>query len=172
MKRLMDEETMKSAAVMWRDGQRSADIASSFGLTTKQMMHVCENNRPLFPYRNFRSRTAKLEVVHDSTQSQRLDPAGLRIAAGLWARGSSIQHIAEQLGVTYYRVSREAQLDPNLFPSRGSTSNKFGYKVGEIEADAIRWARSIPANCMRWTTESGAVVTLPRISLISCPRSV
>jgi hypothetical protein len=32
-------------------------------------------------------------------------------------------------------------------------------------------AHSEKVNCMRWVTETGAIVTLPKISFIECPRA-
>lgn len=88
-------------------------------------------------------------------------------ASRLWKAGYLVDDIARQFLVEPQRIYRLAHTDRDLFP----------YRSRERIPKRWRWPSMtsldpVPSDRMRWTTESGAIVTLPRISLISCPRSV
>jgi hypothetical protein len=98
-------------------------------------------------------------------------------AAEQWANGTQIIDIAHYLGVSRWQTLRMMERYRHMFPKRFTRNGKYG-PVRERNRDRRRTLDYVPKpknlgpDQMAWTTESGAIVTLPRISLISCPRSV
>jgi hypothetical protein len=90
-------------------------------------------------------------------------------ASKLWRQGLLISDLAAQIRVTEYAFKACMAKNRDMFPRRHHQKGRIYILGADDEAPKIRREHK---DRMRWTTESGAIVTLPRISLISCPRSV
>jgi GcrA cell cycle regulator len=102
---------------------------------------------------------AKPEVRSQLTADQMLT------AHKMWLGGHPVKDIAEALGIKDRRVFDLAAKRRDLFPHRaGGPRYSRRFIVEAMPADAR-------ADCMRWVTEQGATVTLPKISFIQCPRA-
>lgn len=98
-------------------------------------------------------------------------------AAEQWANGVHMIEIGHYLGLSRWQTLRMMEIYRHMFPKRLVRRGKYGPER-ERNRDRRRTLDFTPKpkhyspDQMAWTTEAGAVVTLPRISLISCPRSV
>jgi hypothetical protein len=84
----------------------------------------------------------------------------------LWAANLTMKAMATEMHVKLRRVQRYIELNHHLFPARKGTKPRTAYVK-----QAVAEVRVLPSDRMRWITEQGASVTLPRVSFISCPRS-
>jgi len=83
-------------------------------------------------------------------------------ASQMWDDGYHGNEIARHLGVTEKWFQCFRKKNREIFPVRDSYHHKQ-----LIPANLIHGGRS---DVMIWKTENGAVVTLPRVSIIQCPR--
>lgn len=91
----------------------------------------------------------------------------LRTASRLWKEGESGRIIAKTVGVKVNRLFDVAARYRHLFPKRLRAVEARTHFIAPV----ISEESELPHDRMRWVTESGATVTLPRISFIKCPRS-
>lgn len=85
-------------------------------------------------------------------------------ASKMWERGAFAYEIARDLGVNTKWFEEFRRKNRDLFPLRiGGNDNR----IFTVE----RQHHSEPRpDTMLWKTEAGAVVTLPKVSFIECPR--
>lgn len=94
-----------------------------------------------------------------------------RTATRLWRQGEKVKQIAAAAGVSARRLTCYIAAKPHLFPERKMPMG--GRPRILIQPPAIvPAARVSRPDVMEWITETGACVTLPRVSLISCPRGM
>lgn len=91
-----------------------------------------------------------------------IDDEAISRASQMWDDGYHGVEIARHLGVTEKWFQRFRKRNRELFPVRDSYHHKQ-----LIPANLVNGARP---DVMVWQTKSGAVVTLPKISFIECPR--
>lgn len=100
----------------------------------------------------------------------------INIAASQWADGVQMIEIGNYLGLSRWQTLRLMEIYRHMFPKRAIRTGKYGPKR-DRNRDRRRTLDSVPKpkhlgpGQMAWITVSGAAVTLPRVSFISCPRS-
>lgn len=93
----------------------------------------------------------------------------MSIASRMWMDGHLAKKIAKVIGVTDKHLYDVASRRRNLFPHRQrAVGDGRRFIVAAMPANIDR---PVQENCMRWVTEQGATVTLPKISFIECPRA-
>ena len=92
----------------------------------------------------------------------------LRAASRMWKSGESGKVIAKTVGIKVNHLFDLASRYRHMFPKRNRTVGERPLLVMPPELDKA--ADELPAGRMRWVTEEGAFVTLPKISFIQCPR--
>lgn len=93
----------------------------------------------------------------------------LRTASMMWRAGDRGNVIAKAVGVKVSRLFEVASRYRHMFPKRLRAVGERAHFIAPPSLDGI--ANAIPADRMRWITEDGASVTLPRVSGIECPRT-
>jgi hypothetical protein len=98
-------------------------------------------------------------------------------AAEQWANGVHMIEIGHYLGLSRWQTLRMMERYRHMFPKRVIRTGKYGPRRERSrdrrrKLDFIPKPKNLGPDQMEWVTVSGAAVTLPRISLISCPRSV
>jgi len=152
----MTADQIAEASKIWISGGTYKDICPLLGVSKRTFYGLCEQRRDLFP--------ARTKLITDEVIQQ---------ASEMWLAGASIEQISLKLGIEKRRIAEIARNNEDgRFPYRwrGKNGFLFGPKPEEKRADV----RPIPVlrdDCMRWITTGGAVVTLPKISLIQCPRA-
>lgn len=91
----------------------------------------------------------------------------LRTASKLWRQGVPGREIAKTIGVKCRMLYDTAARYRSMFPKRHhAVEPRFSAPPIEDEQKLSE----VREGCMHWITETGASVTLPRISFIECPR--
>ncbi len=101
-----------------------------------------------------------------STQSEwekRMDKNQIREASKMWRAGEEGSVIAKRFGITPNHLFDIASQFRPHFPHRNKP-------LVESEIREYSFLSDLPDHCMHWITISGASVTLPKISMASCPR--
>lgn len=154
---------------MWLLGEKVEDIASAMGVSRLQIKRLASRNRDMFPPRDFRAKAGKIGLVSAvPTSEEPLHGEKYEHAKRLWSEGAKILEIAAAIGITRYRLIKTTADNRKDFPRRGERRSKYGDNTKVFIHQPVPKAKR--ANVMEWVTQCGAVVTLPRISLIECPR--
>jgi hypothetical protein len=161
---------LPQASDMWKRGELGSDIARVLGVTPRQMYHVVERNRDLFPIRDYRHRGGPIPLRDATEISKPLDDEQRARLAEMWIGGIPIREMAARLGITTYRVEREGQLRPDIFPKRTSRKSKYGEKAESSQAIVIveeKRPRQIKEGCMEFKNpKTGYVCTMPLVSIL------
>lgn len=91
-------------------------------------------------------------------------------ASRMWRSGKNGRTIAKTIGVKVSYLFETASKYRRLFPRRVSRPDERLPSTHRLETEVDTAADELPDDQMRWITEGGAYVTLPRISGIECPR--
>src|SRR5690606_17714494 len=101
-----------------------------------------------------------------------IDRARLLEASAMWKSGALAREVAAHLGVKIEALGMMCTRNRGLFPHRAK--HRAGRKGNRVRTPQPTAEIAAPAENvtgrMQWITEDGVSVTLPRISLIECPR--
>lgn len=92
----------------------------------------------------------------------------LAAASEMWIDGRGTKAIAAMFGLTNTALTRVAAANRSLFPKRTILRGGRWFAATYDGCTAPKRERR---DTMLWCTKSGAMVTLPKISSITCPRS-
>lgn len=98
-----------------------------------------------------------------------MNAAQLQSASKMWKEGMLASAIARQLGVKVKAVLRVSQRKRAMFPIR-QHAQSIGRRNASANPRPLPAAPFVHHDRVRWINENGSVVTLPRVSMISCPR--
>lgn len=151
------EEHLVAAAKIWVSGGTYREAAALLGVTRRQFYNICESRRDIFPAR----------VRHMETTDEMVEAA-----SAMWMEGKSREAIARHLSIDKRRIMKFAEEDESgKFPPRVQTRTGFIFAAPRNPKSEISdQMPEMKEGRMRWKTEAGAIVTLPKISLIQCPR--
>lgn len=92
----------------------------------------------------------------------------LELASTMWFDGAGTRAIGKLVGLTEGAMSKMAVRHRDMFPKRTiRRGNRWYLDHRDVPALGVPQDRE---GTMRWKTEAGVSVTLPKISLIECPR--
>lgn len=80
----------------------------------------------------------------------------INTVASMWRDNIKVQVIADALGVSYYSVRRIIQSNRERFPYRN---------ILRLSGRSVHLA-SVQEDRVKWRTEAGALVTLPRVRIL------
>lgn len=99
-----------------------------------------------------------------------MTPEQLTKASELWMDGASVRDIATITGSSEWKILRLAKGQRKLFPKRViRRGNRWFTDYRDIPVIEVVDPRARKGT-MPWITENNVRVTLPKISLIQCPR--
>lgn len=153
---IWSDENLAEAARLWGQGETAAHIARVFGTSDKSIRVMMVKKRELFP-----KREPSCFPVSKSGQwtEEKLRECVRLIRAGM------IQHdVAEKIGMTRGAVAYLVTKSPELFTDAPPKSADV---ILHPKAKLRRtWFEGRWIEHVKRTTQSGAVVTLPRVSFI------
>jgi DNA-directed RNA polymerase subunit N (RpoN/RPB10) len=95
----------------------------------------------------------------------------INTAAQRWARGEQIHAIADYLGLSRYGCQRFMEIYRDLFPKRAIRTGKYGPRKDRNRdrrrtLDFIPKPKILRPDQMEFTTSTGYVCTMPRVSIL------
>lgn len=154
---------LSKAAKMWGDGKTMTQIAARLGVSRNKISGFIFRNRGLFPQRG--SGTRVNPVAGDKAlAAAKLDKLAM---AKLWAKGKTAREIADANGTKLERIYQIIERNREMFPRRRMNKNptKIIAATQTLVGKPLA-PRPIPANCMKFVTQAGYEVTLPRVSIL------
>lgn len=151
------EENIAIAAEMWGQGYTSSSIGERLGVSRSSVTAVASMHRDRFPSRL----GAAKGTTSKNGKRVGIPPDWLRKAVALWMSGKNANEIAKATGIKGSTVYHRIYARPDLFPAvRMIVAAPAAGNKTYIGND--RWVDRVP-----YTTISGAVVSLPRISILN-----
>jgi hypothetical protein len=156
------EENVAIAERLWAEGYTGSAIGERFGVSRGSVTAMAAKYRPRFPVRLGQTaiRTGKAKAGKKLPVSAEW----LRRASELWMQGMTAHAIAVSTGISsgaaYHRIHKTY---PELFPKLrviAAAAVMSGDLKSYIGND--RWVDRVP-----YTTFAGAVVSLPRVSILN-----
>ncbi|MGD9476975.1 hypothetical protein [Shinella sp. G-2] len=155
------QETMAQAARLWAGGETSTHIARQFGISRGSFSGMAARNRHLFPPKT----ASAIPLPKAGPWTAEAIATCIRLRRG----GMTMKAIAEVIGVKKATVENLARKRRDLFeapavPVVAEAAAPAPARKRSFVGD--RWVERVP-----YVTISGAVVSLPRISLLEKPIS-
>lgn len=159
---IWSDENLAQAAHLWAQGKTCADIARVFGTSHKSISVMMVKKRELFPKRE----PTGLPVSKSGQWTEEKAQECVRLVMA----GAFQEEVAEKLGISRSAVAYLIQKRPDLF-------QKAEPKPAEIivhprSKDRKTWFVDRFIHHVKRTTQSGAVVTMPRVSFIDGEGSI
>lgn len=156
------EQNIALAATMWAEGYTGSAIGERLGVSRGSVTAMASKHRDRFPIRL--GPNAERMGKAKSGKKLPVSTEWLRRASELWMKGYTAHGIAVATGVSsgaaYHRIHRT---HPELFPaSRSEGTDAAPTLEPKSYIGNDRWVDRVP-----YTTLSGAVVSLPRVSILN-----
>ena len=161
-KPIWNEETLALAAKLWAEGFSSGHIGKLVGSTSSAVRGMMAKKRETFPARPKQEASRAPRARRGKWTKDKIETC-----SRLWASGMTQSAIGKQIRMTKFEVDALMRKRRDIFPM-GVDRHKPAAGVVAIAAPVDRsWIGDRWVDWVSYTTISGAVVTLPRVSILN-----
>lgn len=150
------DENIALAAKMYADGYFGSHIAKHFGVTRNSFCGLAARNRDLFPKR------LGTMSIPQTKRGTKWDKEKIDECLRLRKAGKTMKAISSIIGITENSVAHVIRKHKALFDAPAAPVEIEPMRQSRRSFIAGKWVERVP-----FVTISGAVVSLPRVSIIN-----